>query len=316
MSQEFEAAGLDTAAQAIAAGPAHGHGDAANCANCGTALRGPWCHHCGQAEHDFHRSAWHLLMEFIEGAFHFDGRLWRTLPRLLLRPAELTRDFVDGHRAAQVPPLRMFLVLLLLLFVCGSVSDVKVVTADGGAGAAADLSPQDRKDLEDARAMIGHLKSGQAAGSAQGGARREWFRRHLQPAMDHPAEFRLILEQWSERFAVLMLPIAAGLLKLLFLRRRELWLFDHLIFTMHSLSFQCLLMLAMIATGRLLPGALASALLLIAPVHLFVHMRGFYRLGAFATGWRMALLGVGSAVAVALLSAGLLSLGVSEITEP
>ena len=92
----------------------------APCANCGTPLMGPWCHACGQLGEDFHRSSWKLLMETIEGLFHFDGRLWRTLPGLAINPARLTNSYLEGHRAPQIPPLRLFLVVLLLVFLTGS----------------------------------------------------------------------------------------------------------------------------------------------------------------------------------------------------
>ena len=58
---------------------------AATCANCETALVGDYCHVCGQKAH-LHTKLTHLLEEFAEGIVHFDGRIWRTLPLLALRP--------------------------------------------------------------------------------------------------------------------------------------------------------------------------------------------------------------------------------------
>ena len=89
------------------------------CANCETPLVGTYCHACGQLAEDFHKSIWKLVREALESFFHLDGRLARTLPRLIVRPGRLTRDYLDGKRAFQVPPLRTFLVILLLTFVVG-----------------------------------------------------------------------------------------------------------------------------------------------------------------------------------------------------
>lgn len=100
----------------------------ASCPNCATPLAGPWCHACGQSGEDFHRSIGRLCGEVLEGLLHLDGRLWRTLPALMLRPAELTRGYLDGHRAPQIPPLRLFLVILLAIFVVGG------MTGGGGVG--------------------------------------------------------------------------------------------------------------------------------------------------------------------------------------
>ena len=116
MSHELETAVIASLAgrRAAHAGPIGGP-----CANCATPLHGPWCHACGQLGEDFHRSTLRLCAEAIEGLFHLDGRLWRTLPDLMLRPGRLTRAYLDGHRAPQIPPLRLFLVALLGIFLVG-----------------------------------------------------------------------------------------------------------------------------------------------------------------------------------------------------
>ncbi len=91
------------------------------CANCATPLQGPWCYACGQSGEDFHRSIVRLCGEVVEGLLHFDGRLWQTLPDLMLRPGRLTRNYLEGHRAPQIPPLRLFLVVLLGVFLIGGI---------------------------------------------------------------------------------------------------------------------------------------------------------------------------------------------------
>lgn len=84
------------------------------CANCGTELKGLYCYTCGQTADDHHRSFFHLVWEAIEGLFHLDGRLWRTLPPLLFRPGLLNRDLLERRIQRHVPPLRLFFVALLL----------------------------------------------------------------------------------------------------------------------------------------------------------------------------------------------------------
>ena len=84
------------------------------CDNCETELVGHFCHACGQEASDHHKSIFHVTWEAIEGMFHFDGRLWRTLPWLFFRPGTLSREYLDGKRARHVPPFRLFLVSLLL----------------------------------------------------------------------------------------------------------------------------------------------------------------------------------------------------------
>jgi hypothetical protein len=47
-----------------------------------------------------------------------------------------------------------------------------------------------------------------------------------------------VLEQWAERFSLLMVPVTGCLLALIFRRDRRYFLFDHFVFAMHTLSFQ------------------------------------------------------------------------------
>lgn len=98
--------------------PAAGEGEAGDgsaCLNCGTALIGPHCHQCGQAGH-VHRTLTAFWHDLAHSVLHFDGKLWRTLPLLALRPGELTRRYVDGERAKFVSPMALFLFSVFLMF--------------------------------------------------------------------------------------------------------------------------------------------------------------------------------------------------------
>lgn len=96
------------------AGETHGrHADL--CLNCGTRLLGAHCHACGQSGH-VHRTAGAIGHEIAHGVFHFEGKIWRTLPMLALRPGELTRRYIAGERARFVSPMAIFLFSVFLLF--------------------------------------------------------------------------------------------------------------------------------------------------------------------------------------------------------
>lgn len=92
-----------------------GHGHAELCLNCGTRLIGTHCHACGQSGH-VHRTAGAVGHEIAHGVFHFEGKIWRTLPMLAFRPGELTRRYVAGERARFVSPMAIFLFSVFLLF--------------------------------------------------------------------------------------------------------------------------------------------------------------------------------------------------------
>jgi hypothetical protein len=113
----------------------------------------------------------------------------------------------------------------------------------------------------------------------------------------------MVLESWAHRFAFLMLPVSALFLSILFAFQQRFYVFDHLIFSMHSLSLQGVLLSAVFLLGQFT--SYSGLLLLASPVHLFVHMRGTYGTSVAGTLLRMALLFIGTAIAVLFLMVGL-----------
>ena len=270
------------------------------CCNCNTKLQGPWCHHCGQTAHDFHRSAWHLATETFESFFHADGRLWRTLGRLTRNPARLTRDYLGGKRAPQIPPLRLFLAMLLLLFLVANWAsrDMEMIHFDQSPAAM-------QKEVAQSQVHLGLAPEWDAAIT-------QWLRAHVGRALAHPDALASAVRDRAESFAFLMLPISALILAAIFLFRRGFVLFDHLVFSMHSLAFQGLLIITVVA-GHAVVGSPAGLLLWAAPVHLFAHMRGVYGTSIPGTLLRMSVLFVASALGFGLLLVALVVAGVAVL---
>ena len=94
---------------------AHDAHEGGACANCGTERIGNYCHVCGQPGH-LHKNIMGLVHDIAHGVFHFDGKVWRTLPMLAWRPGELTRRYVDGERVKFVSPMALFLFSVFLMF--------------------------------------------------------------------------------------------------------------------------------------------------------------------------------------------------------
>jgi hypothetical protein len=293
----LEAVTTDTIASEAKRAARHSLPIGAPCANCNTALAGPWCYTCGQRGEQYHRSIWRLTWEAVEGLTDLDGRIWQTFPRLILRPGRLTRDYLDGHRAVQVPPFRIFLVVLLLVFFAGALDVSKNreqfrLAGPNSPEAAKFLTPEQQKNFT---MQIGDAKAS------------NWMKQRLIFSLNHQDAFFVAVADWGQRFAVLMLPIAALMLTVLFVFKKDTYVFDHLIFAMHSLSFQ----------GLLLTGVFLLALIgdwganLLWPIHLFMHMRGTYRISVIGTLVRMTLLFFGSAIAFGLLVGGLVIVGLA-----
>lgn len=294
MTHEIEAAALDGLGSSSRS-TKHALPIGSPCPNCETVLQGPWCHVCGQKADAYQRSIWHLIAEAFEGLTHFDGRIWQTLPKLALQPGKLTKAFLDGHRAPQIPPFRLFLVVLVIVFFAGgSKLEGDMVT---------NVRPQKPVQVDKNNSFDMSLYKDDPKSSAV----TKWTKERARYAVDHPEAMKRALEEWSHRFAILTLPMAALLLSGIFAFRKGVYVFDHLIFSMHSLSFQGLLFSAATLLGMLTP--LAGWLFWLAPAHLFVHMRGVYGTGIFGTLVRMAILFVGSIIAVTILMIGLLFVG-------
>ena len=264
------------------------------CYNCAAILQGGWCHCCGQAAHDYHRKASHLAGEALGDFFHADGRLWRTLRRLAGNPGRLTRDYLAGKRAPQIPPLRLFLVAVLVLFLVGNWA-----TRDAVLFHSRKPPAEAQADLQASNLRLGLPPAMDRNVSA-------WLHDHLGRALAHPDDLVDAMRSRAEDFAFLMLPISALILAAIFAFRRGFVLFDHLVFSMHSLAFQgFLISLAVLADF--------GWLLWAAPVHLFAHLRGVYATGVPGTLLRMAVLFAASAVAFFLLLLGLVVVGLQGL---
>ncbi|MBD3732271.1 MAG: DUF3667 domain-containing protein [Sphingopyxis sp.] len=107
-------AGLAGAAVEPKHGGLAGH-EGLRCLNCGTSLVGSHCHRCGQRA-DVHRSFGAIGHDLVHAIFHFEGKLWNTLPLLTWRPGDLTRRYIHGERARFISPLALFLFAVFLTY--------------------------------------------------------------------------------------------------------------------------------------------------------------------------------------------------------
>jgi hypothetical protein len=296
MAQEIEAGAADGVASLFRRRPRHALPPGSPCPNCGAELHGPWCHACGQSGEEFHRSLVRLTGEALEGVLDVDGRLWQTLPDLILNPARLTRRYLDGQRASQAPPFRTFLIVVVLVFLTaglGPQAAPKWNISNNGAG------------LSNGRGVQVNILG------KRDPAFDQWIAGRLTVAATHPDAFQAQLNIWAQRLVFLALPLSAILLGGMFFWKRGVFMFDHLIFSMHSLSFQGLLLSAILA-GEQVSGWF-GLLAIASPVHLFAHLKGTYGIGVAGTLIRMLLLFVGSVIGSVAIMSALFVIGLYEV---
>lgn len=141
---------------------------AADCANCATAVSGNFCPACGQETTLHVPSAREFLHEFVGHYVALEGKLWKTLSRLLFKPGRLTLEYLEGRRARYVQPLRLYLTLSIIFFALLKYGPFHVVNGDWEDGKA-------RAELQAgaparAGAQAGARPVAQAGAAAQTGA--------------------------------------------------------------------------------------------------------------------------------------------------
>lgn len=280
------------------------------CANCETPLAGAFCHACGQKAH-LHDKLKHLVEEFAEGIAHFDGRLWRTLPLLALNPGRLTREWMAGKRVRYVAPLHLFLFAVFLLFLIPNFTDRHLFDFGGTSSEAlanADLwidNPDGTRtaiapDNIDAVTSAGPLPEPVATIV------------HMAAKLSkNPQYYGYKMEALAYKLSFVTVPISVAILWLMYAWRRRFSLYHHAVVSLYGLGFIALLL----AFSSLFTGGLATALnvlvILIAPVHAAVHLRGAYGSGWFQTVLRTLVLSVLTMVAFGTFLMGVVFLGLT-----
>ena len=107
------------------------------CKNCGTTTQGNYCQQCGQATHLHVPSAREFLHEFIAHYLALEGKLWKSLGKLIARPGFLTREYIEGRRVRYLEPLRLYLTFSIIFFAIFKLSNVEVVQFEDGTPARA-----------------------------------------------------------------------------------------------------------------------------------------------------------------------------------
>lgn len=114
-----------------------------------------------------------------------------------------------------------------------------------------------------------------------------WIERSINHALQNPDLVVYKMKGTASKFAFILIPISLPIIWLLFVRRKDVALFDHCIFSLYSLSFICLLIIFAAIIGRVGFEKSAWALVMIvAPIHMFAQMRGTYGLTIGSALWR------------------------------
>ncbi|PNU06383.1 DUF3667 domain-containing protein [Novosphingobium guangzhouense] len=335
ISEGLAELGQGTAA-AMAVEPRHGaaqdgHTHETDCLNCGTHLVGSHCHACGQAAH-VHRSLGAFFHDLLHGVFHFEGKIWRTLPLLAWRPGRLTREYIDGRRASYVSPIALFLFCIFLMFAVFHATEghEEPSTHTGNAQGVEHSIKRIEGEIAalEARQKAAAAKGQTIAGvDAQLSAQREALNtlRDVEaegvdlkvdpdrrvsdiPTLDkaikkfrsNPDLASYKLQTYAYKYSWALIPISVPFLWLLFPFSRRFHLYDHTVFVTYSLCFMTLLAIVAMIGGALGAAEIAAFLIFVPPLHMYRQLRGAYGISRFSALWRGAMLLVFSGLALAM----------------
>jgi hypothetical protein len=117
-------------------------------------------------------------------------------------------------------------------------------------------------------------------------------------AQDNPDLALYKLKGAASKLSFLLVSIALPFLWLMFFWRKDVLLYDHVIFALYSISFMSLwiVLVEPVSSVKALAG-LVPFLLLVPFLHVFIQLKETYQLGIAAAGWRTSALGFATTLA-------------------
>ena len=182
------------------------------CRNCDQELVGvQYCPKCGQRDIDFKRDWKGLVAEYASSMFNFEGKVPQGIIDLLFRPGKMTVEFLQGKRASQIPPVRLYLFASLVFFIWASYN---------GEFELEDLEKEQLEQIEfDDDIPVSPD-----------------FARKIAEKFQDSESIKNEFYSWLPRVFLLGVPVLALATRLVF-RKRDLVYLEHMIISMHLQTF-------------------------------------------------------------------------------
>ncbi|MCX6271674.1 MAG: DUF3667 domain-containing protein [Bacteroidetes bacterium] len=240
------------------------------CPNCqfNSQLNFRYCPKCGQkwleeSEFSFRHFFWDSLGDY----FHVDGKFIHSIYPLILKPGEITRDFLQGKRERFLPPFKMFLFISVLYFITINLTSKTEVNISPGTGnnivLTGDTSGDAIKGPTNLRASVSFLGKTLSVDSARMLIKEKGLN-HLIDSLDPGAAWYekaiarnimvntlqgsdFLTEKMlhtASKVIFLLIPFMGLLLKLIYFRRKRVY-YDHIVFSLHFHAFVFLFLLVM-----------------------------------------------------------------------
>jgi len=246
-----------------------------HCEDCAAELHGKYCSRCGQVAVDYRRSFRYIIADAADSFLNWDSKFFGTFGLLLLRPGWLTNQFIGGRRTRYLHPLRLYLLVSIVFFLCARLIPVQI----GKPKTIENLTPEERAKVEAVMKNVPNLSptvrdevsralvkpaetpmrdSGKIApaptgnpekkihpeaSSGDGGRAdsfRNWMRQRAESKVGkNGINAQFFLETLRGNISTMMLfciPLFAFVLKILYLRQRRFYI-EHFVYALHIHSF-------------------------------------------------------------------------------
>ena len=282
-----------------------------NCLNCKTFISDAnYCSNCGQINTDKKLPVRHFVKDLFGDVFTIDSKFFRSIFPLILKPGHLTNEYLVGRRANYIYPIRLYIFTTFLFFFVitintkidqqnlenttqtSSVSSdsVEVILNKYGDFIPEDVKQQIISEL-DSSMVEKNEDSNIKFSVGQADSSKNKFAQYL---INKGKYLSSMGKQggklfWKEvinqipKVLFLLLPLFALFLKILYLRRKILYI-EHLIFSLHFHTFIFLYLLLAI----FFPYWYVILLIIIGIfTHLFISMKNVYQQSIFKTLLKM-----------------------------
>lgn len=131
----------------------------------------------------------------------------------------------------------------------------------------------------------------------------DWDKK-IRAKLDNPELAWYKIQNTAYKFAFLLVPLSLPFVAFLFLFKRDVTLYDHAVFVLYSLSFVCVLAIAVVVLSRWAPSAVdsiaTSVVAAALPVHMFFQLKGGYGLSWWSALWRTLVLLIFSVICLSI----------------
>jgi hypothetical protein len=230
-------------------------------------VSGNFCHQCGQETVLHPPSTREFLHEFIGHYVALEGKLLQTMKLLLLKPGQLTLEYMRGRRVRYIQPLRVYLTFSLIFFAV-----FKFMGEDHHIGSkkvdAVPVIQVDEQDKENARARKQARDKVSDAGQVRAELSKDKALKDLNEehpgivetiekvasatADDDGAKFKKAFFGYAPYAVFAMMPLFALYLKVLYLGSGKRY-GEHLLFALHTNAFAFLMLTLLLLLPAFIP---------------------------------------------------------------